>query len=296
MLSLKPSKPAADSSQPHLEAVQRQFSAQQALSREVSEPAVIEAASDDQLMRPRLDESNTAEPRQFPNTPAGPPQNPISKPQPTAGVITVAEDSTDAGIMKQPSSMAKRFGFLSSLRRGSTAAEGSSTLPPQMADPPQDSPRDPPQDPLEQFGGTTPPQPAESGPGVAPESALGSANMSLGVQQGSIPGVKEGSTLGGPLRVQQGSIPGVEGGSTLGSPLAPQRGPDSVQADAEHVTAAPIELPPVFEYGSEGEEAQDAQVMAASSALEHAMLMSCNIALMCDCHMTAQGYGTSGLH
>ena len=112
MLSLKPSKAAAaDAAKPDLEAVQRQVSAQQALSREISEPAVIEAASDDQLKRTALDDASATS-------------------QLAAGLLTVPEDDTGvaSGIVKQPSGMTKRFGFFSSLRRGSTAAEGSSAL------------------------------------------------------------------------------------------------------------------------------------------------------------------------
>lgn len=256
MLSLKPSKPAVDSTQPDLEAVQRQVSAQQALSREISEPAVIEAASDDSLKRPKPDDGVMEGPRQYPSrtwvapqqypssTPVAPQQHPISNPQPAVGVIAVIEDSTAAGvapgIVKQPSNMAKRLGFLSSLRRGSTAAEGSSMVPTQTAEPPQDPPQDPSEAPLGQVEGATTMPHAGSDLGFVPEPAVGSASSSLGVQQGSISGVQQGS------------------------PLGPGR---RVQADSEHATASPIELPPVFEYGSEGEEAQDEQVNTTSSAV-----------------------------
>lgn len=256
MLSMKPSKPTADSTQPDLEAVQRQVSAQQALSREISEPAVIEAATDDSLKRPKPDDGVMEAPCQYPShtsgasqqypssTPVEPEQDPSSNPQPAAGVIAVTEDNTAAGvvtgIVKQQSSMAKRFGFLSSLRRGSTAAEGSSTILTHTAEPPQD----PSEASLEQAEGATTTQLAGSDLGVGPEPAMGSASTSLGVQQGSVLGVQQGATLGA------------------------SRG---LQADSEHATAAPIELPPVFEYGSEGEEAQDEQVIPTSSAVIHSL-------------------------
>ena len=245
MLSLKPSKPAAaDASQPDLEAVRRQVSAQQALSREVSEPAVIVAASDDQLKRLMPGDSNSTDPpghqEQASSTPAVPQQYPSSTPvaapeyhsTPADGGGTLPEENADAavGIVKQPSSMAKRFGFLSSLRRGSTAAEGSSAISAQVeAEIPQDSP----QDQLEQSEGAVMAKPDVSEGGSIPVPAVEPTSRALGAPQGTALGLQQGPTLG------------------------PDRG---LHADLQLVSAAPIELPPVFEYGSEGEEAQDGQV------------------------------------
>ena len=243
MLSLKPTKPSASSTQPDLEAVRRQVSAQQALSREVSEPAVIVAASDDQSKRPMPDDGNTGNPPGPQDDPSStltvPQQNPSSTPQSADGVVMLPEETTGAaaGIVKQPSSMAKRFGFLTSLRRGSTAAEGSIALSAQMTDTPQD----PPQDPPEQREGAITALPDQSGPVPAEEPASGSL-------QGASLGVHQGSTLGDDRAVHGASL-GVQQGSTLGANRA-------VQASPELVSAAAIELPPVFEYGSEGEEAQ----------------------------------------
>ena len=262
MLSLKPSKPAAaDSSQPDLEAVRRQVSAQQALSREVSEPAVIVAASDDQLKRPMPGDSDTnppghqdypistpAAPQQYPNsTPAAPPQYPSSNPPPAAGVLTQPDENADAAasVVKQPSVMAKGFGFLSSLRRGSTAAEGSSAISAQVDEPPQDSP----QDPTEQSEGAGMAQPDQSEGESTPVPAVEPASRGRGPQQETIMEIDQRAALG----VQHGVTMEVQQGPTLG----PDRG---LHANPQLVSAAAIELPPVFEYGSEGEEAQDGQV------------------------------------
>ena len=261
MLSLKPAKPAADVNQPDLETVRRQVSAQQALSREVSEPAVIVAASDDQLKRPTPDASdNPSEPsstttpeapQQDPNggpqqppssTPVALQQYPSSGPQPAAGVVTLPGETPDAAaaIVKQPSNMTKRFGFLSSLRRGSTAGEGSSAMSAQVAATPQGTPQDPPQ----QSEGTVLTQSEADVSSVLPAGEQ--TNKSSGVQQRGFTG-QQGAALG----VQQGDTLGCQ----LGAALAPTEGPQT-----NPVSAAPIELPPVFEYGSEGEEAQHGQV------------------------------------
>ncbi|KAA6416660.1 MAG: component of SCAR regulatory complex, partial [Trebouxia sp. A1-2] len=99
MLSLNKSKPAGDANLPDEEAAKRQISAQLALAREVSEPAVIQAASDDQLQRP------------------------ADLPQPTLASDADIDKSQAAALAKQPTAMAKRFSFLSTLRRGSTSAD-----------------------------------------------------------------------------------------------------------------------------------------------------------------------------
>ena len=253
MLSLKPSKPtAADATHPDLEAVRRQVSAQQALSRQVSEPAVIVAASDDQSKHqiagddrdstnpPGHNEhlnSTPAGPQQYPNsTPVALPVYDNTDPSPAAGVVSLPEENPDVGvgIAKQPSSMAKRFGFLSTLRRGSTAAEGSSL---QVAE----TPPDPPQDPPEQSEGAVIAQPDQSEGESTPLPAVEPAIRGMGGPQGASMGFQQGAALGVQHRPTQGADRGQ-------------------QADPQLVDVAPIELPPVFEYGSEGEEAQNGQV------------------------------------
>ena len=183
MLSLKPSKPASDTTKPDLEAVQRQVSAQQALSRQVSEPAVIEAANDDQLKRLHVDDTSSS------NT------------QQAAGLTTVPEDGTSlaAGLVQQPSIMAKGLEFFSSLRRGSTAAEGSSAVAAQMS------------------------ESSEVLPELS-EEAVNASSEQLGEHAVAAPPVERAG---------------------------------SIQSSVEHVGAAPIELPPVFEYGSDAEEGQN---------------------------------------
>ncbi|KAL0041117.1 hypothetical protein WJX77_005471 [Trebouxia sp. C0004] len=109
MLSLNKSKPTADANLPDDEAAKRQVSAQLALAREVSEPAVIQAASDDQLQRP-----------------ADLPASASDTDRPQA-----------AALAKQPSAMAKRFSFLSTLRRGSTTAESDSRSEAQLPEIPE---------------------------------------------------------------------------------------------------------------------------------------------------------------
>ena len=253
MLSLKPSKPtAADATQPDLEAVRRQVSAQQALSRQVSEPAVIVAASDDQLKRPTAgDDTDSTNPlgnhehlnstpagaQQYPDsTPVAPSEYDKTDPSPAAGVVILPEENPDAadGIAKQPSSMAKRFGFLSTLRRGLTAAEGSSL---QVAE----TPPDPPQDPPEQAEGAAIAQPDQSEGESTPLPAVEPAIRGMGGPQGATMGVQQGAALGVQHRPTQGADRGQH-------------------ANPQLVDVAPIELPPVFEYGSEGEEAQNGQV------------------------------------
>ena len=182
MLSLKQSKPAADPAKPDLEAVQRQVSAQQALSRQVSEPAVIEAANDDQVKRSIIGDTS-------------------SSPQQAAGLTTVPEDETSlaTGLVQQPSIMAKGLGFFSSLRRGSMAAEGSSAVAAEMFESSE----------------------------VHPEQSEEAVNASSDqLDKHNVPA----------QRVERAG---------------------SIQSGVEHVTAALIELPPVFEYGSDNDEAQN---------------------------------------
>ena len=172
MLSLNKSKPAADANLSDEEAAKRQISAQLALAREVSEPAVIQAASDDQLQRP------------------------ADLPQPHLASDADTDRSQAAALAKQPSAMAKRFSFLSTLRRGSTTAESDSRSEAQLPEIPESL--------TEQTEGAAAVPPAEA--------------------------------AAQPAAAQQAAVPTT----------APQ-------GKAERVAANPIELPPVFEYGSDAD-------------------------------------------
>ena len=179
MLSLNKSKPAADANLPDEEAAKRQISAQLALAREVSEPAVIQAASDDQLQRP------------------------ADLPQPTLASDADTDRSQAAELAKQPSAMAKRFSFLSTLRRGSTTAESDSRAEAQLPEIPQSL--------TEQTEGAAavPPAEAAAQPAAVPTAAAAAQQAAANA-------------------------------------AAPQ-------GKTEHVAANPIELPPVFEYGSDAD-------------------------------------------
>lgn len=179
MLSLNKSKPAADANLPDEEAAKRQISAQLALAREVSEPAVIQAASDDQLQRP------------------------ADLPQPSLASDAHTDSSQAAALVKQPSAMAKRFSFLSTLRRGSTTAESESRTEAQLPEIPESL--------SEQTEGAAavPPAEAAAQPAAVPTAAAAA---------------------------QQAAVPTA----------APQ-------GKAVRIAANPIELPPVFEYGSDAD-------------------------------------------
>jgi hypothetical protein len=179
MLSLNKSKPTADANLTDEEAAKRQISAQLALAREVSEPAVIQAASDDQLQRP------------------------ADLPQPSLASDADTDRSQAAALAKQPSAMAKRFSFLSTLRRGSTTAESDSRAEAQLPEIPESL--------TEQTEGAAavPPAEAAAQPAAVPTAAAAA---------------------------QPAAVPTA----------APQ-------GKAERVAANPIELPPVFEYGSDAD-------------------------------------------
>lgn len=174
MLSLNKSKPTADANLPDEEAAKRQISAQLALAREVSEPAVIQAASDDQLQRP------------------------ADLPQPSLTSDADTDRSQAAALAKQPSAMAKRFSFLSTLRRGSTTAESDSRTEAQLPEIPESL--------TEQTAGAAAVPPAEA-------AALAAA------------------------------VPTTAAAANAAAP----------QGKAERIPANPIELPPVFEYGSDAD-------------------------------------------
>ena len=212
MLSLK-QKPPVDANLPDEEAAQRQISAQLALAREVSEPAVIMAASDDNLQRPpELLQSAAA-----------------------SEADTDSADTKAASLAKQPSSMAKRFSFLTSLRRGQTLPGSGPHVDAQLSDIPETLTQQP------QCAATT--------------DVSSSSTMPM-------PAVAESAGL---------------------------------QANTERAAANLIELPPVFEYGSEAEspgspqhrslQSRDTIVVDTQVDLLHAQLeliasclLPCNLA------------------
>lgn len=175
MLSLNKSKSTADANLPDEEAAKRQISAQLALAREVSEPAVIQAASDDQLQRP------------------------ADLPQPALASDADTDRSQAAALAKQPSAMAKRFSFLSTLRRGSTTAESDSRSEAQLPEIPE-----------------------------------------------SLTEQTEGAAAMPPAAAQPAAVTNATAAAQRGNAAAPQ-------GKAERMAANPIELPPVFEYGSDAD-------------------------------------------
>ena len=178
MLSLNKNKPAADAGVPDEEAAQRQISAQHALAREVSEPAVILAASDDQLQRP------------------------TDLPQQALSSDTGTDSTTAAAIPKQPSIIPKRFSFLNTLRRGSAAAESETHAESQLADAPE--------------------TPADH---TQAETAAALTDADVVTK------------------------------------------PASLQGNAERITANPIELPPVFEYGSDADGSPQGRGVASATVV-----------------------------
>ncbi len=177
MLSLKQNKPATDANLSDEEAAQRQLSAQNALAREVSEPAVIQAASDDQLQRP---------------------PSIISLPQQALAADMDKDNAKATAIAKQHSSIAKRFSFLTTLRRGQTLAE------------------------------------------VDTHAAVLHGVPEAHAEQA------EAEATSNVARAAAVALPAVVRSASLHS-------------NAERLAANPIELPPMFEYGSDADEAGGVQ-------------------------------------
>ena len=183
------------------------MSAQHALAREVSEPAVIVAASDDNLQRPD-----------------------DLPPEASDSALMDGAEARGMAAAKQPSLLTKHFSFLSSLRRGQTLTDTSNPVAAtEMAELPE-----------------------VAEPGSTAEQS----------QDGAAASATRNAAAGQSLDDAAAATPRNAAAAPAVAAAVASRG----QMDG--VVAKPIVLPPVFDYGSEVDEAGSPRRQAASTVVD----------------------------